>query len=609
MTNRIRTPQSIMRRCVRPPLTLVIIYVGVWCALADSFGDTTARAYAQASGCATPSFAATTFDVSIGPRSVTTGDFNADGALDLATVNQEFTEGSNVSVLLGNGAGGFAPAMTFESAGSLSLSVTSADFNADGSLDLATANYGTDNVSILLGNGTGSFSAATTHGVSEGPYFVIAADFNGDARPDLATANSDSDSISVLLGNGAGGFAAAQTFASPSGPASVTAGDFNGDNKPDLAAANYRTGSVSILLGNGAGGFAMAANVRAGDALGAITTGDFNGDNKPDLATTAEYSTNVWILLGDGAGGFATPTTVSASVGADSIAVGDFNADGNVDLATASSGFDKVSILLGDGAGSFAAEQTFGTGDYPLSITTGDFNTDHKLDLVTANDFAGSVSVLLNDCMPNTAPTAVDDSYLTSEDSPLTIGAGGLLANDGDLDGDALTAARISGPSHGTLSLSADGGFTYTPSASFTGTDSFTYQASDGQLVSNPATVIIQVRYRFSGFFQPVDNLPIVNRVNAGQAIPLKFSLTGYQGLSIFGASVPSSQPSGCSGTAPVDDIETTTAASAAGLQYEAGSDTYTYVWKTDKSWKSTCRQLTVRLDDGSTRILLFQFK
>jgi YVTN family beta-propeller protein/VCBS repeat-containing protein len=207
------------------------------------------------------------------------------------------------------------------------------------------------------------------------------------------------------------------------------------------------------------------------------------------------------------------------------------------------------------------------------------------------------------------APTAVDDSYSTSEDMPLTIGAGGLLANDADLDGDALTAARISGPSHGTLSLNADGGFTYTPSPSFTGTDSFTYQASDGQLVSNPATVTIQVRYQFSGFFQPVDNLPIVNRVTAGQGIPLKFSLTGYQGLSIFTSGAPFSQPSGCSGSAPVDDIATTTAASAAGLQYEAGSDTYTYVWKTDKSWKSTCRQLTVRLDDGSTRILLFQFK
>ena len=156
------------------------------------------------------------------------------------------------------------------------------------------------------------------------------------------------------------------------------------------------------------------------------------------------------------------------------------------------------------------------------------------------------------------APTAADDSYSTSEDMPLTISAGGLLANDADLDGDALTAARISGPSHGTLSLNADGGFTYTPSPSFTGTDSFTYQASDGQLVSNPATVTIQVRYRFSGFFQPVGNLPMVNRVNAGQAIPLKFSLTGYQGLSIFGASVPSSQPSGCSGSVTVDDIETT---------------------------------------------------
>ena len=54
----------------------------------NRFGDTTARAHAQASGCARASFAATTFDVSIGPRSVTTGDFNADGELDLATVNQ-----------------------------------------------------------------------------------------------------------------------------------------------------------------------------------------------------------------------------------------------------------------------------------------------------------------------------------------------------------------------------------------------------------------------------------------------------------------------------------------------------------------------------------------
>ena len=157
--------------------------------------------------------------------------------------------------------------------------------------------------------------------------------------------------------------------------------------------------------------------------------------------------------------------------------------------------------------------------------------------------------------------------------------------------------------------MNADGGFTYTPAASFTGTDSFTYQASDGQLVSNTATVTIQVRYRFTGFFQPVDNLPVVNRASAGQAIPLKFSLTGYQGLAIFASAVPSSQPSGCGGNAPVDDIDATAAASTSGLHYEPGSDTYTYVWKTDKSWKNTCRQVTVRLDDGSTRMLLFQFK
>jgi YVTN family beta-propeller protein len=207
------------------------------------------------------------------------------------------------------------------------------------------------------------------------------------------------------------------------------------------------------------------------------------------------------------------------------------------------------------------------------------------------------------------APTAVDDVYATFEDTPLTIGAPGVLGNDSDLDGDVLTAMVVAGPSHGTVTLYADGGFTYTPAASFTGTDSFTYRASDGQRASNTATVTITARYRFSGFFAPVDNVPVVNRVNAGQAIPLKFSLGGYQGPAIFAAGSPLSQPVGCSGGALIDDLELIDTPGASGLQYDSTSDTYTYAWKTEKSWKNSCRQLTVRLNDGSTRVLLFQFK
>src|SRR4029434_30387 len=80
----------------------------------------------------------------------------------------------------------------------------------------------------------------------------------------------------------------------------------------------------------------------------------------------------------------------------------------------------------------------------------------------------------------NDQPVAGGDTYATDEDVALTITAPGVLANDSDLDGDALTATVLSGPSHGLLVLNSDGGFTYTPALNYHGPDSFTYRASDG---------------------------------------------------------------------------------------------------------------------------------
>ena len=88
---------------------------------------------------------------------------------------------------------------------------------------------------------------------------------------------------------------------------------------------------------------------------------------------------------------------------------------------------------------------------------------------------------------------AVDDSFNATEDTPLTVAAPGVLANDTDADGDPLTAILVSGPSHGALALQADGGFTYTPAADYSGTDSFTYTANDGSGDSNVASVSIAI--------------------------------------------------------------------------------------------------------------------
>jgi hypothetical protein len=119
----------------------------------------------------------------------------------------------------------------------------------------------------------------------------------------------------------------------------------------------------------------------------------------------------------------------------------------------------------------------------------------------------------------------------------------------------------------------------------------------------------VTVRYNFSGFFHPVDNPPTVNVVNAGRAIPVKFSLSGDKGLNIFGPGYPASQQIACSDGAPVSEIEQTVTAGGSSLSYDAESDTYTYVWKTEESWAGTCRQLIVRLNDGSERVAFFKFR
>src|SRR5947208_1662305 len=94
----------------------------------------------------------------------------------------------------------------------------------------------------------------------------------------------------------------------------------------------------------------------------------------------------------------------------------------------------------------------------------------------------------------NDAPVAAnDDAYTTPEDTQLTVSVPGVLANDSDVDGDALSAVLVSNPSHGTLTLNGDGSLVYMPALNFNGIDSFTYKASDGQAQSGVATVTIKV--------------------------------------------------------------------------------------------------------------------
>ena len=164
-----------------------------------------------------------------------------------------------------------------------------------------------------------------------------------------------------------------------------------------------------------------------------------------------------------------------------------------------------------------------------------------------------------------------------------------------------------------TAADSCAGSFAATPSGAVNthavGTYVITYNASDPSgNAADPVTRTVYVIYDFSGFFSPVSNPPVLNQVNAGRSVPVKFSLAGNQGLNILAANSPYSQQVTC-GTSNVSDIQETGTAGSSSLGYDASTDRYNYVWKTESSWAGTCRVLTVKLIDGTEHTAYFKFK
>ena len=332
----------------------------------------------------------TDFPTGVSPVSATTGDFNADGKLDLAVANAGNTgqTSTTVSILLGNGDGTFEPHVDYQ-VGNNPVAAAVGDFNGDGKLDLAVTNVFSDTVSILLGNGDGTFQTHRDYATGSEPGAVVAADFNGDGKLDVALTHFSANNVSILLGNGDGTFQAYVDYGAGSGPASMVVGDFNGDANLDLTVADYSSNSVGVLLGNGEGGFQPAANYAAGAFPYWIGVGDLNGDGKPDLAAANSVSNDVSILLGNGDGTFQRPLNTAVSMFPDWVALGDFNGDSKLDLAVAfgaiTNGTKNVSVLLGNGDGTFGVPVSYGTACCADPGAVGDFNSDGRIDLAVVN--------------------------------------------------------------------------------------------------------------------------------------------------------------------------------------------------------------------------------
>jgi len=196
-----------------------------------------------------------------------------------------------------------------------------------------------------------------------------------------------------------------------------------------------------------------------------------------------------------------------------------------------------------------------------------------------------------------------------SNSSPIAINEAGQVIGSSGIAGDAEQHAFLwqGGvmTDLGTLGGSYSSPVAINEAGQVIGYSGIAGNAEEHAFLANTIVVI----FNWRGFFQPVHNLPKLNSVNAGRAIPVKFSLGGYQGLDIFAEGYPKSEQIACNSIALVDGIQETVTAGSSGLSYTAGSDRYRYVWKTQKSWAGTCRQLVVKLVDGTIQRANFKFK
>jgi glycosidase len=278
---------------------------------------------------------------------------------------------------------------------------------------------------------------------------------------------------------------------------------------------------------------------------------------------------------------------------------------------------DQPPVLSAGNSANFAFDSSESGGTFQCSLDGSAFaECSSPLSFNNLTDGGHSFAVKAIDAAGNTdtspatftwtIDTAAPETTITSQPTnPSASGSAGFSFGSEpgatfqcSLDGSAF-AACASPQSYTSL---ADGSHT------------FAVRAIDaaGNTDPTPAaytwTITTAPTYNFSGFLQPVDNLPTLNLVKAGSAIPVKFSLSGYQGMDIFTAGYPKSQTVTCTSTAPVQGIEETVTAGASGLTYDLSTDRYTYVWKTDKAWAENCRQLVVQLKDGSYHRANFKF-
>ncbi len=346
------------------------------------------------------------------------------------------------------------------------------DTDSDGNTLTAVLNTGPSHGSLAL-NANGSFTYTPTRDFNGTDTFTYHAN-DGKVDSNVATVTI---TVSPVNDPPAANNQSVTTAEDTSKAITLTGSDADGDSLTYSVVTPPAHGSLGGAAPNlmytpapdynGADSFTFKVNDGTADSDPATVSIMITAVNDPPVAANDTYSTN---------------EDAGLTISAPGVLANDTDADGNTLTATLNAGPSHGTLSLNVN-GSFIytpSANFYGSDSFTYRANDGAANSNVATVIITITSV-------------NDPPAAANDTYSTNQNTLISISAPGVLANDRDPDGDTLTAVLSTGPTHGTLALSANGGFTYTPSAGFSGTDSFTYLASDGAASSNVATAIITI--------------------------------------------------------------------------------------------------------------------
>lgn len=355
-------------------------------------------------------FAETVVAVGKGPGAIAIADTNHDGKPDVIVAN---SDDGTISVLLGNGEAQFSPAAGSPfPCGKSPSDIAVADMNGDETPDLVIANTQTPFITILLGNGKGGFQPASHSPFATmsqpHPHGVVVGDFAGNGKPAVVTDSWGNSQILLIPSDGSGNLLLPGKFfaADLRSDSGVRAGDFNHDGHLDIVTTNQRDHSVGLLLGDGEGSFRRAPGspFPAATESWSFAVGDVNGDGNADVIVIP-YEGNladpkqlgVTVLIGDGRGGLSTlrgsPFSLTGCEGPARVAEGDVDGDGVTDLVVSCAQNDRVVFFLGEHGGGFRAfGRSVPTGWSGVAI--GDLRGDGHHEVLVSNHARGTITIL-----------------------------------------------------------------------------------------------------------------------------------------------------------------------------------------------------------------------